>query len=60
MNDEEKIIFEKVVDMIKIPEPDIAAKQKIMQMVYFLIIVKELAVFNLSIPSILLDDTLID
>jgi hypothetical protein len=60
MNDEEKIIFEQVVDMIKIPKPDIAAKQKIMQMVYFLIIVKELAVFNLSIPSILLDDNIID
>ena len=54
-NDEEKIIFEKVMDMIKPPEPDITTKQKIMQMVCFLIIVKELALFSLSIPSILMD-----
>jgi hypothetical protein len=56
MKDEEKVIFQKVMDMIKIPEPDITAKQKIMQMVCFLIIVKELAVFGLSIPGILMDD----
>ncbi len=60
MNDEEKIIFQKVLDMIKIPEPDITAKQKLMQMVYFLMIVKELAVFSLSIPCILMDDNKID
>ncbi len=56
MNDEEKIIFEKILDLIKIPEPDNTTKQKIMRVVFFLMIVKEIAVFNLSIPSILMDD----
>jgi hypothetical protein len=60
MNNEEKIIFEKVMDLIRIPEPDSAIKQKIMKVVYFLMIVKEIAVFNLSIPSILLDDKKFD
>ena len=60
MNNEEKIIFEKVMDLIKIPEPDITMKRKIMKIVTFLIIVKEIAVFGLSIPSILMDDKYFD
>jgi hypothetical protein len=56
IDNDEKIIFDKVVDLIDIPEPDDLIKQKIMKLVCLLMVAKEVAVFNCSIPSILLDD----
>lgn len=60
MNNEEKLLFEKILDLIKIPEPDDTIKQKIIKVVFLLMIVKEIAVFNLSIPGIFMDDENID
>lgn len=60
MNNEEKLLFEKILDLIKIPEPDDTIKQKIIKVVFLLMIVKEIAVFNLSIPGIFMDYENID
>lgn len=52
---EEKIIFEKMLDLIEVPAPDTSIKKKIMKTIYFLMVVKEIAEFSCSIPGTFLD-----
>lgn len=54
--DDEKMIFEKVLDLMEVPEPDNSIKQRIMKIISFLMVAKEVVVFNCSIPGILLDE----
>ncbi|MBU0567244.1 hypothetical protein KJ693_03095 [bacterium] len=56
MDNNEKIIFEKVLDLMEVPETDSSIKQKIMKIVFFLMVVREIVVFNCSIPGILVDE----
>lgn len=52
---EEKIIFEKMLDLIEVPPVDTSMKKKIMKTIYFLMVMKEVAVFSCSIPGAFFD-----
>ncbi|MGA1826012.1 MAG: hypothetical protein ACMUIP_15260 [bacterium] len=52
---EEKIIFEKMLELIKVPPPDTSVKKKIMKTICFLMVMKEIALFSCSIPGVFLD-----
>lgn len=58
MNADEQVLFERVLDALDLPEPDHFTKERIMKAVFFLIVAKEIGSFHLSIPWILLADTL--
>ena len=58
MNDDEQVLFDQVLDALDLPEPDHAIKQRIMKAVFFLVVAKEIGIFHMSIPWILLADTL--
>jgi len=57
MNDDEDLVFEQVLNALDLPEPDHATKERIMKAVYVLMVAKEIGLFHVSIPGILLDDT---
>lgn len=56
MNHDEELIFNNVLDALDLPEPDRFLKEQIMKMVLFLLVAKEIGVFHVSIPGMLLDD----
>ncbi|MDH4192608.1 MAG: hypothetical protein OEY80_02575 [Nitrospirota bacterium] len=58
MNDDEKQVFNQVLENLNIPEPDPAMKEKIMKAVYLLSVAKEIGAFHASIPGTLLDDSM--
>lgn len=56
MNQDEELVFEKVLDALDLPDPDSTTKEKIMRAVFFLLVVKEIGAFHVAIPGIILDD----
>jgi len=56
MIDDEDLVFEQVLDVLDLPEPDQITKERIMKAVYVLMVAKEIGLFHLSIPEILLSD----
>lgn len=56
MEQDEELVFEKILDALELPEPDLATKEKIMKAVFFLLVAKEVGIFYAAIPGIFLDD----
>ncbi|WP_447968502.1 hypothetical protein [Nitrospira sp. M1] len=57
MNNDESLVFEQVLNALDLPDPDLVTKERIMKAVYLLMVAKEIGLFHVSIPGILLDDT---
>lgn len=58
MNDEEDLVFEQVLDVLQIPEPDQHIKEQVMKAVFFLSVAREIGAFHASIPGTLLDSSI--
>ena len=57
---EEELLFDQVLDALDLPEPDHVTKHSVMKAVFLLLVAKEIGLFHVSIPAILLDDTSFD
>ena len=55
MEQDEALVFERVLDALELPEPDGATKEKIMKAVFFILVAREIGAFHASIPGIFLD-----
>ena len=57
MIDDEQLVFEQVLDALDLPEPDHVTKERIMKAVFLLLVAKEVGLFYMSTPGILLGDS---